>query len=113
MNSLTRKGTKEVVLINIRQEAIGVEGDFLSLCTHSHSQGLSSQERNASQVNLAAADRTIYVVQYEPVVRWNIEGTYRIIVAKSQGWEWLDQTAVKTVRAPDRTARFGALWPNG
>ena len=24
----------------------------------------------------------------------------------SQGWEWLDQTAVKTVRASDRTARF-------
>ena len=26
-----------------------------------------------------------------------------------QGWEWLDQTAVKSVRAPDQTARFKAL----
>ena len=24
-----------------------------------------------------------------------------------QGLQWVDQTAVKTVRAPDRTARFG------
>ena len=27
----------------------------------------------------------------------------------NQGWEWLDQTVVKTVRASDRTARFGTL----
>ena len=28
---------------------------------------------------------------------------------EKQGWDWLDQTAVKTVRAPDRTARSELL----
>ena len=30
-----------------------------------------------------------------------------VVHGNCQGLQWLDQTAVKTVRAPDRTARFG------
>ena len=31
------------------------------------------------------------------------------LVTREQGFQWLDQTAVKTVGAPDQTARSGAL----
>ena len=49
--------------------------------------------------------------QHPPVaislVKFGFKSYLGIFVHYSQGLQWLDQTAVKTVWAPTRTARFG------
>ena len=64
------------------------------------------QERPPELHDLRRPPHDAFLAAFD-VCKMNDDESRQARLSILQGLQWLDQTAVKTVRAPDRTARFG------